>query len=360
MCISVCGKEVEIFNRKTCFKIITMASFKPPFDISDIVDDNEYQALSTEIRETRDMYNEFQDVYDKLLKQKQTLNDHDDDDTQCELTILLSQLEVAEIQVHSTLVRLNELIKQKSKLHKHQLYLNDYKIIEKLGKGSCGAVYLTKKDDNMFVLKTISSSVVCVPHEVEMMKQLQHIEGIPKLIEFYRKDQYCVIVMDYLPESLDLLKWFLKQTGNVEKQVMEIFKKLVTILIEIDRAGFVHRDIKLENVIVDVNMCVRVIDFDHCIEKSKEPFTKFNGTVSYYPPEWFQNGKCRAEPMTVWSLGVLLYKLLTGCNPFPNVHKFDPGFQRVGDLKNLMEYLFKHDPDERISLVDILTKFYRE
>ena len=316
------------------------------------------ESIQKELYEIQKIYNESRDTYDKLFERKKSLiDDHKQYDD--ELLLVSSQLEVAEIQVHNNYARLRELIKHMSVLKAHQIVLNDnHKIIKQLGKGSYGYVYLTVKDGNEFVVKiTSSASVVGIPHEVDIMKRLQHIEGVPKLIEFYNKDNSCIIVMDYLPQSLDLLQWVVKQTGNVDNKKMEIFRKLVMILIDIDKAGFVHRDIKLENVVVvDANgsTTVRVIDFDHCVEKCTEPFTKFNGTVSYYPPEWFRTGQCRGEPMTVWSLGVLLYKMLTGYNPFPNVHKFDPGFERVGVHKSLLANLFKEDPHERISLVDII------
>lgn len=323
------------------------------------------QDLLKDIFETRKVFRDFKDEYkivsgkinDLERRKRETLENDDDEEyafLECELTVLYSQLEVVEIQVHTTSVQLKELMKKKSALERRDLY-KGYTIIHKIGKGSYGNVYLAMKDNIKFVLKTIAATIDdSIPHEVVMMRHLQHVDGVPKLYDYYVYGKYCVIVMDYLPDSVDLLKWFLMQTGNVDDKVMDIFKKLVLILIEIDKSGFVHRDIKLENVIVDKHLSVRVIDFDHCIEKDKEPFTKFNGTISYYPPEWFQNGKCLSEPMTVWSLGVLLYKLLTGCNPFPSVHKFDPGFQRVIGYKSLMENLFQNDPDERIALVDIL------
>ena len=308
-----------------------------------------YHTLLEDIHETRKTLQNLKDEYTELSK---SLDDKDEH----KLTGLYSKLEVIEVQLNATSVQLKDFMKKKSK---YQLYVkHGYIIVKTLGRGSYGSVFLATKDDDMFVLKTVSSKNDddTIPNEVKILKQLQHIEGVPKLHDFYKNDKACVIVMDYLPESVDLLKW--KDNGNDdEDKIMDVFKKLVSILINIDKAGFVHRDIKLENVIVNDDMVVRVIDFDHCIEKGKEPFTKFNGTVSYYPPEWFENGKCQSEPMTVWSLGVLLYKLLTGCNPFPNVHKFDPGFKRVVNHKNLFENLFQHDPDERISLVGIYDKF---
>lgn len=313
----------------------------------------DYEGVLIEIYETKQKYGRCKDEYkiisEQIEKSEQTASCDD-------LTILMSKREFLEIQIHTTSVTLKELRSNKSLLEKSYLF-PDHVILRKLGKGSYGHVYASMKNDKLFVLKTILSSTSTddIPHEVAMMKQLQHIEGVPKLCDFYTKDKWAIIVMDYLPESVDLLEWYFHLNGvDVEDRIMYVFKKLVTILIEIDRAGFVHRDIKLENVIIDCDMSVRVIDFEHCIEKNKEPFTRFNGTISYYPPEWFQYGKCDSEPMTVWSLGVLLYKLLTGYNPFPNVHKFDPGFKRVYKHRILMENLFKHDPNERISLVDIL------
>ncbi|CAL8379675.1 unnamed protein product [Arctogadus glacialis] len=83
--------------------------------------------------------------------------------------------------------------------------------------------------------------------------------------------------------------------------------------------GVLHRDIKPENLLVETGSDtprVRIIDLGCGCLHNNEVYSEFNGTDLHIPPEVYTKGAYRADPMTVWQLGVLLYEMLTGHVPF--------------------------------------------
>ena len=98
-----------------------------------------------------------------------------------------------------------------------------------------------------------------------------------------------------------------------------IFAQIALAVEYLMNQGFVHRDLKDENVVIDRFYHVKLIDFGSASRIPSHPkdyFTKFNGTAHFASPEVAKGMAYRGPEAEIWALGVLLYTLIFGENPF--------------------------------------------
>ena len=152
------------------------------------------------------------------------------------------------------------------------------------------------------------------------------------------------------------------------EKVQKIFTQLVGAVTYVHNCSCVHRDLKLENILLDKNENVKLVDFGFTREyEGKASYLQtFCGTVCYSAPEMLKGEKYAGEKVDVWSLGVILYALLTGELPFDddddNVTRTkilgsDPKWpdHLTPDARSLLGVLLSKRPLIRPSLSDILT-----
>lgn len=150
-------------------------------------------------------------------------------------------------------------------------------------------------------------------------------------------------------------------------QVQRIFTQLVGAVAYVHDMSCVHRDLKLENILLDKNANVKLVDFGFTREyEGKMSYLQtFCGTVCYSAPEMIKGEKYAGEKVDVWSLGIILFALLMGELPFDDdddrvtKHKIlseEPKYSDSlpQDAKALLSQLLSKRPLHRPSLSDIL------
>jgi serine/threonine protein kinase len=158
----------------------------------------------------------------------------------------------------------------------------------------------------------------------------------------------------------DLFDYMLVGGSLPESLAREFFHQIVTTLIEVNKAGVIHRDLKTENLLVDLKtMEVKLIDFGSGALIKDGFYTDNNGTLEYIPPEWMRWHRYKGMDLTVWSLGIVLYVMVCTDVPFENreeILKAKLIFE--GELshgvKDLIRQLLSVNPSKRPSLSEIL------
>ncbi|XP_067430624.1 uncharacterized protein [Thunnus thynnus] len=161
-----------------------------------------------------------------------------------------------------------------------------------------------------------------IPVEVALMhKAAGGPESVGKfaavsLLDWYYLDQDLILVTERPVPSEVLTTYLDSQGGIIEEQEAKTFlNQLVDATDEMHHKVVFHRDIKSDNILVEIGssvLCVRLVNFGCGSFVQERPHHTFSGTLACAPPEWYVRGEYKAGPTTVWQLGALLYRLLHG------------------------------------------------
>lgn len=250
-----------------------------------------------------------------------------------------------------------------------------YQLNGHLGEGGFGKVYAAKRisDGKNVAVKRVSRSKVpswgsvggdMVPMEVVLLRKVNDVPGAIHLIEWFEYGDCFLIIMERPSRAQDLFDYITERQRLRESEARNLFRQVVEIVEAIEEAGVTHRDIKDENLLVVTdsagNQTIKLIDFGSGALVQDSPFSDFEGTRQYSPPEWILRSTYQGLPATVWSLGVLLYDMVCGDIPFEmddqilgNEVNFK-GINLSRECKNLILSCLQFMPKNRPNLEDIL------
>ena len=194
-----------------------------------------------------------------------------------------------------------------------------YRLAERIGSGGMGDVYKAFNPSlNRFAaVKVLHQSAMAdrFRNEAYIQSSINH-PNIARLYEYTQVNGKPCIVMEYVEgESLDAL---LRRKGRLSSEETEqLLRPIASALAYLHKKEIIHRDIKPQNFKVQADGTVKMLDFGIAKHKYSPKLTQQGfvvGTMEYLAPEQFdQKEELKSD---VWSLGVMLYELLTGYMPF--------------------------------------------
>ncbi|VDN03542.1 unnamed protein product [Thelazia callipaeda] len=217
------------------------------------------------------------------------------------------------------------------KVHGAKQFRKKYKLLEELGRGGFGIVYkAVRNEDNAPVaVKFIEHkrvrewTVKCkqlIPTEICLLDICRNVPGVVRLLDWFANSKGFLIVMERPEQCMDLFD-LISIYGYVDEDIARsIFLQLLnTTCLLYNTHGIFHRDIKDENIIINMDTGeATLVDFGAAALISEACIKEFQGTRSYCPPEWFKRLAYMPLEATVWSLGIVLYVMVSGRLPFQN------------------------------------------
>ncbi|XP_041674660.1 serine/threonine-protein kinase MARK2-like isoform X2 [Drosophila eugracilis] len=198
-----------------------------------------------------------------------------------------------------------------------------YKIIKTVGKGNFAKVKLAihVPTDQEVAIKVIDKTKLNTSareklyREVKIMKLLNH-PNIVKLFQVIESERTLYLVMEYASGG-ELFDHLVKNGKMSEKDARVLFRQLVSAIQYCHGKSVVHRDLKAENLLLDQKMNIKIADFGFSTTFDRDAqLETFCGSPPYAAPELFRGKKYTGPEVDSWSLGVVLFTLISGYLPF--------------------------------------------
>lgn len=250
-----------------------------------------------------------------------------------------------------------------------------YRLLRPIGKGAHGKVILgTHRLCGLPVaIKAVAkerlrSEIVRkqVFQEVMVLKLIQH-PRIVKVLEVFEAEKHMLIVFEYMAGG-DLRNYLRAKTRLAEPEARHLFRQIVEGVAAVHSRKVIHRDLKLENILLDAEHTnVKICDFGICKAFGKgQLLNDQSGTPAYIAPEVLAEQGAVGYASDLWSLGVMLYALLTGKFPFTAENSEDlnkqiltgsypPPLNVSTNASNLIASLLALLPSHRIRVDEVLS-----
>jgi TolB-like protein/Tfp pilus assembly protein PilF/predicted Ser/Thr protein kinase len=234
-------------------------------------------------------------------------------------------------------------------------FADRYQVIEELGKGGMGRVYrvLDKKLNEEVVLKLIKpeigldkKTIERFSNELKLSRKIVH-KNVARMFDLNEEKGTHHITMEYV-RGEDLRRLIRKMGILSPGQAMPIARQVCEGLVEAHRLGVVHRDLKPSNIMIDEEGNARILDFGIARSLKEKGITGEGviiGTPEYMSPEQVE-GKDVDRRSDIYSLGVILYEMLTGRVPFEGDTPFTIGVKHKSEIpRNPRELNTQIPPD---------------
>jgi MAP/microtubule affinity-regulating kinase len=211
--------------------------------------------------------------------------------------------------------------------------IENYALGKHLGQGAYAAVKMGthRATKQRYAIKTYEKAKLSDPQrkqsvkrEMRILEKLSH----PRIIQFHESFEgarQINIVMEYVGGT-SLHSYVRRHSGRklVEADAKRLFRQIVEGVAYCHGRAVTHRDIKLENILLDEQSNVKIIDFGFATCMPIDHKSRvFCGTPSYMAPEIVNRKDYFGPPVDVWALGVLLFAMLSGTFPFRGINDKD-------------------------------------
>ncbi|XP_033167690.1 mucin-5AC isoform X5 [Drosophila mauritiana] len=246
------------------------------------------------------------------------------------------------------------------KMNNHRKKLRQrFDIIKKLGQGTYGKVQLgiNKETGQEVAIKTIKkckieaeADLVRIRREVQIMSSVHH-PNIIHIYEVFENREKMVLVMEFAAGG-ELYDYLSERKVLTEEEARRIFRQVATAVYYCHKHKICHRDLKLENILLDEKGNAKIADFGLSnVFDDQRLLGTFCGSPLYASPEIVEGTPYQGPEVDCWSLGVLLYTLVYGSMPFDGSN-----FKRLVKQISQGDYYEPRKPSRASTLIrDMLT-----
>ncbi|XP_029536612.2 MAP/microtubule affinity-regulating kinase 4-like isoform X1 [Oncorhynchus nerka] len=253
-----------------------------------------------------------------------------------------------------------------------QPHIGNYRLLKTIGKGNFAKVKLARHilTGKEVAIKIIDknqlnpTSLQKLFREVRIMKGLNH-PNIVQLFEVIETENTLYLIMEYASGG-EVFDYLVSHGRMKEKEARAKFRQIVSAVHYCHLKNIVHRDLKAENLLLDADSNIKIADFGFSNEFTMgNKLDTFCGSPPYAAPELFQGKKYDGPEVDIWSLGVILYTLVSGSLPFDGQNlkelrervlrgKYRVPFYMSTDCEGILRRFLVLNPTKRCTLEQIM------